>query len=420
MDGKEKVIRALEYKEGPVPIDFGGFPTTGIHCSIVEKMRDYYGLEKKPVTIHEPYQMLGLIDDDLKEVLGVDSEIIWSPYTFYGFKNENWKEWKTPWGQVVLVAGDFNVTTSGSGEILMYPEGDMSASPSAVMPEGGYFFDSLSRQHPIDDDNLNPEDNLEEFGPVGDDVLSYYAEQVERLSGSSRFIVANFGGTAIGDIACVPAPALKDPKGIRDVTEWYISTSIRQDYLHEVFDRQTDLAIDNLEKIYSVVGDAIGAAYICGNDFGSQNGPLSSPESFRELYMPYYKKVNGWIHKNTKWKTFKHSCGGIEPFMEGMIESGFDIINPLQFSAAGMDPELIKENYGKRIAFWGGGVDTQRTLPFGTPEEVRHEVLERCRILSDGGGYIFNSIHNIQAMTPIENMAAMFDAVGEFNKERGF
>ncbi len=420
MNGNERVRQALNFQDGPVPIDFGGFPTTGIHCTIVEKLREYYGLPKKPVTILEPYQMLGLIEDDLKDAMQIDTDIIWSPYTFYGFRNENWKEWTSPWGQNLLVAENFNVKTNDKGDLLMYPEGDTSVNPSAVLPEGGYFFDSLNRQKEIKEEELNPEDNLEEFGPISDDVLEYYRLRCEELQNSDRFIVANLGGTAIGDIACVPAPNLKDPKGIRDVTEWYISTSIRQDYIHQVFEKQTEIAIENLKKIYSVTGDRIGAAYICGTDFGTQNGPFCSPDLFDDLYKPYYKRINGWIHENTNWKTFKHSCGGIEPFINSMIEAGFDILNPLQFSASGMNPEYIKETYGNKIAFWGGGVDTQKTLPFGTREDVFAEVTERVRLLARNGGFIFNTIHNMQALTPLDNVIAMLDAVQKVNQERGF
>lgn len=420
MNGKERIERALSFEEGPIPIDFGGMPTTGIHASIVETARDYYGLEKRPVKIHEPYQMLGLVEDDLKTALGVDTELVWNPYTFYGFKMENWKEWKAPWGQELLVPEDFNVTVDGDGALLMHPEGDTSVPPSAKMPAGGYFFDSISRQLPIDEDNLNPEDNLEEFGPVGEDVLEYLSAEIEKAETTGRYVVANLGGTAIGDIACVPAPALKAPKGIRDVTEWYISTSVRQDYIHAVFDKQTEIAIENLKRIYAVVGDRIGAAYICGTDFGTQNGPFCDPQLFVDLYMPYYKRINEWIHLNTAWKCFKHSCGGIEPFIKHFIDAGFDILNPLQFSAAGMDPQSIKDAYGSRIAFWGGGVDTQQVLPFGTPEEVARQVWERCEILSAGGGFIFNTIHNVQAGTPTDNFATMIDTVHRFNRERGY
>ena len=134
-----------------------------------------------------------------------------------------------------------------------------------------------------------------------------------------------------------------------------------------------------------------------------------------KLWHPRYKKINDWIHENTTWKTFKHSCGAVEGFMNAFIESGFDIINPVQCSAAGMEPQKLKDKYGDRITFWGAGIDTQKVLPYGTPEEVRAQVLKRLEIFSKNGGFVFNAIHNIQAKTPIENVTAMLEAVKEFN-----
>ena len=125
--------------------------------------------------------------------------------------------------------------------------------------------------------------------------------------------------------------------------------------------------------------------------------------------------MNDWIHAHTTWKTFKHSCGAVLKLIPSMIESGFDILNPVQCSAAGMDPKTLKDTFGDRVVFWGGGVDTQKTLPFGTAAEVRQQVLRRCEIFAANGGFVFNSIHNAQAGTPQENIIAMFDAVREFN-----
>ena len=414
MNHKEKIITALNHKSGPVPIDFGAFPTTGIHVSIVEKLREYYGLDKHPVTVLEPYQMLGDVEDDLREAMCIDTKPLWGQWTMYGFKNEDFREWKTPWGQDVLVARDF-VTTEKNGEISIYAEGDTSFPPAAVLPEGGYFFDSTIRQKPIIEEELDPADNLEEFGPVSSEDLEYYKRAADRLKDSPYFIAGNLGGTAIGDIACVPGPMLKEPKGIRDVTEWYMATAIRQDYIHKVFEQQVETAIANLEKIYAVLGDSISVAYMCGNDFGTQHAPFCSNETYQTLYAPYYRKMNDWVHANTNWKTFKHSCGAIEPLIPELIESGFDILNPVQWTAAGMDMEHIKNEYGKDVVFWGGGVDTQKTLPFGTPAEVREEVLRTCENFSRDGGFVFTTIHNVQAKTPVENLAAMIDAVKEFN-----
>jgi uroporphyrinogen-III decarboxylase len=286
------------------------------------------------------------------------------------------------------------------------------------MPNNGFFFDSIIRQKPIVEEELDPADNLEEFGPISDAELDYYRRAAAELKSSSRGICANFGGTGLGDIALVPGPFMKHPKGIRDVTEWYISTVSRRDYLHEVFSKQTDTALENLAKIRDAAGDLPDAMFICGTDFGTQTSTFCSIDTYRDLYKPYYQKVTDWIHANTGWKVFKHSCGSVIDFVEEFIESGFDILNPVQLSAAGMDPVDLKKRFGGRIVFWGGGVDTQKTLPFGKPEEVREEVLRRCEIFAPGGGYVFNAIHNVQAKSPVENVAAMIEAVHEFNGEK--
>lgn len=416
MTSKEKVQSSLNHQYCDIiPIDLGSTAVSGIHVSIVEALRQYYGLENQPVKVSEPSQMLGDIEDDLAEVVGIDTIGISARKTFFGFINENWKEFKTPWGQIVLVSEHFKVTEKSSGDLVIYPCGDVTVPPSGIMPNNGYFFDTIIRQEPIDENNLNVKDNLEEFEFITDDDLNYFQNEIVRVKSSGKAVVANFGGTAIGDISHVPAPFLKHPKGIRDIQEWYMSTVLRQDYLHEIFAYQTDVALSNLNKIFNVVGNNVDVIFVCGTDFGTQTSQFCSVDTFKTLYAPYYKKMNDWIHKNTTWKTFKHSCGAVEPFMQHFIDSGFDIINPVQCSAAGMDPGMLKKKYGSQIVFWGGGVNTQQTLPFGTPEEVRAEVLGRCEIFSENGGFVFNSIHNVQANTPVENVVAMIDAVHEFN-----
>jgi uroporphyrinogen-III decarboxylase len=195
-----------------------------------------------------------------------------------------------------------------------------------------------------------------------------------------------------------------------------MSILTRSDYIHAIFEKQSEIALGNLATIREIFGDSIEAVFICGTDFGTQDSTFCSEETFDELYKPYYKKVNDWIHANTGWKTFKHSCGAVEPFMDHFIEAGFDIINPVQINAKGMDPVKLKEYYGDRLTFWGGGVDTQRILSFGTPDEVRKQVIEQCSILGPGGGFVFNTVHNIQANVPARNLAAMLEGIREFNR----
>jgi hypothetical protein len=414
----QRLATALNHRQPDrIPIDFGGSSVTGVHASCVAALRDHYGLEKRPVRIHEPFQMLGLIEDDLQNAMGLDVAGVFPRNTMFGFPAEKWKPWSLN-GLEVLVPLDFNTTIDAKGDTLIYPGGDTSVPPSGRMTQGGYFFDSIIRQQPFDEENLNPEDNMEEFGPIAGEDLDHLVQSVKQARTNGRGIVASFGGTAFGDIALVPAPNLKHPKGIRDVTEWYVSTSSRQDYIHKVFERQCEIAIQNLARIHAAIGDSVDAVFVCGTDFGTQTSAFCSVKTFRSLYFPYYKQVNGWIHANTAWKTFKHSCGAVFKFLPSFIEAGFDILNPVQCSATGMDPEQLKAEFGSQLVFWGGGVDTQKTLPFGTAAEVREQVLRRCEVFAPGGGFVFNSIHNVQAGTPVENIVAMIDAVHEFNGGR--
>ena len=210
------------------------------------------------------------------------------------------------------------------------------------MPTGSAFFDAIVRQPPLNEELLNPEDNLEEFGPISETELEHLSRSVREAAATGRAVTANFGGTAFGDIALVPAPFLKDPKGIRDVTEWYVSTRSRRDYIHKVFESQCEFALQNLARIHQRVGNSVDAVFVCGTDFGTQTSAFCSVPTFRELWFPYYKRVNDWIHANTTWKTFKHSCGSVARFFESFIEAGFDIANPVQCSATGMDPAQLK------------------------------------------------------------------------------
>jgi len=418
MNSRERVQLALNHKEADrIPLDLGGCGQTGMHVSTVYALRQALKLDPPgtPVKVIESFQMLGEIKPDLQDALGVDVVGLGGTIGFFGFKNEGWKPWTTFDGTPVLVPALFNTEPGERGEILMYPQGDNSVLPSAKMPDGGFYFDAVVRQPPLTDASLNVADNTEEFGLIPDDELEHLKNEAEALyTQTDKAIVAVLGGMGFGDIALVPGPTLKNPKGIRDMTEWYMSTVTRQDYVRQVFERQCEVALENLPRVYAVVGDRPTVAWVSGTDFGAQNNCFISPKAFRSLYKPFYKRVNDWIHQNTPWKTFIHSCGSILPIIPDIIEAGFDILNPVQTSAANMDPTLLKTRFGDQVTFWGGGVDTQHTLPFGTPEEVRAQVRERLQVFGKGGGFVFNPIHNVQAKVPIENLLAMYETVRDY------
>ena len=418
MTSRERIEAALHGKEPEgLPVDFAGGFQTGLHVTIVYQLRQKLGLDKPgtPVKVVEVYQMLGQVATDLRDALGVDTVSVAGTGTMFGYPAKEFKQWEMLDGTPVLVPVDFNTEYEPNGDLLQYPENDRNAPASGMMPAGGHFFDAIVRQKPIDDDKLDPEDNLEEFGPVTEDELEWYKVRAERLfNETDKALFCTFGGLSFGDIALVPATFLKDPKGIRDIEEWYVSLAMRPDYVRAVFDRQADVAIENLKRLHEAVGERISVIQTNGTDFGTQNGPFLSPGQYRELFKPYQKRLHDWIHENTSWKTFMHCCGGIEPLIDDMIEAGFDVLNPVQCSARGMDPKALKKNYGRRVTFWGGGVDTQKTLPFGTPEDVREEVKQRIDIFGEGGGFVFNTVHNVVPNTPLDNLLAMFEVIREY------
>jgi len=420
MNSRERVQLALNHREPDrVPLDLGSSPVTGMHVSSVYLLRQALKLDPPgtPVRVVEPYQLLGEIKPDLMDALGVDVVPLGSPSTMFGFPLADWKPWTSFDGTPVLVPGGFNTNPEPNGDILMYPEGNTTAAPSGRMPAGGFYFDAIVRQPEIDEAKLDPAQNLEEFQPVSESELDYYEQEAGRLfNETDKAILGNFGGTGFGDIALVPAIQLKDPRGIRDMEEWYMSTVTRRDYVWAVFERQCEIGLENLKRIHARVGEKITVLYVSGADFGAQNGPFISPRAYRDLYQPFHRIINDWVHRNTTWKTFIHSCGSVMKLIPDFLDSGFDILNPVQTSATEMDPAVLAERFGDRAVFWGGGVDTQQTLPFGTPAEIRSQVRDRIRIFGRNGGFVFNPVHNVQAGIPVENLLALYEAVAAYRE----
>jgi len=413
MTSRERLQKALNHQQpGRVPVDIGGTAVTGIHVSAVTRLRRaVLGDENYRVKVIEPYQMLGEVDDELADALGIDVIGLRPRATMFGFENAGWKPFTLFDGTEALVPEKFNVTKADDGGWVIYPEGDTSAPPSGHMPKGAFFFDSIIRQPPVDDDKLNPADNLEEFAEFTDANLAWYRQRIAALDDGKRGIILTMPGAAFGDIALVPAPWMKHPKGIRDIEEWYVSTAVRKDYVLAIFEKQCEIALKNLEKLIPILGDRVQAVFITSTDFGTQRGPFISKQAYRELFKPFHKRVNDLVHAKSSWKTFIHSCGSVFDLLPDFIEAGFDILNPVQCSAACMDARTLKKEFGKHLTFWGGGANTQQTLPFGTPDEVYREVRERIEIFGEGGGFVFDTVHNIQGPTPAANLLAMFKAI---------
>ena len=420
MTSRERIISTISHEQpDKLPVDFGSTPVTGMHVSIVYKLRQHYGLDSKgePVKVVETYQMLGEIKDDLKEVLGADCAALEGNSTLFGFNRENWKEWQLSDGTPVLVPQLFNTVKNEDGSIFQYPEGNKNYPASGKMPRDGFFFDAIIRQKDFDENSLDPKDNLEEFSLISDEDLNYLKEQCNHLYNDTEYAISGMlADTSFGDIAIVPGITLGNPKGIRSIEEWYISIHTRKDIVKKIFEGQLEIAMDNYRKIFKEIGNKINVVLTSGADFGMQQGLFISPDTYKELFKPIHLRLNNWIHENTTWKSFIHTCGGIFDLIPDLIEAGFDILNPVQISAHGMSPEKLKSEYGNDITFWGGGVDTQKTLPFGTPGDVKKQVRELVEIFFKNGGFVFNTVHNIQAKVPIENVIAMIEVLQEYRK----
>lgn len=412
MNSRERMRSALNHQSTDrVPIDLGGTPVSGIAASTYARLRTGLGLPRQPVKVYEPYQILGLVEQEVRALLGIDTIPILGLRTNFGFKNERWKPWRLFDGTEVLVPGDFVTSTDAKGDRYIYPQGDRSAPPSGRMPHDGYYFDALIRQEAIDEEQLDPEAWLEGYiGKYTDEELAYLQAQADdHYANTDLSLVYWFGQGGLGDIGAVPATWVKHPKGIRDIAEWYMAFLQYPEYIKGIFDLQTNIAMENLPLLYQAVGDKIDVVVISATDFGTQTGPFFAPEMYREFMKSHHTRLNAWIHSHTPWKTFIHTCGAVTELLDDFVQAGFDVLNPVQCSAAGMDPVTLKANWGEKLVFWGGTVDTQRVLPFGTPDEVRAQTAERIRVLGKGGGLVAGAIHNVQHGTPINNLLAFFE-----------
>ena len=418
MNSRQRIKTSLIHKQpDKLPVDIGGTAGTGIHVKNVYAIRQRLGLDEPgiPVKVIEPYQMLGEIADDLKKIIGVDVAMLDGKYNMFGFANEDFKEWVMPDGTPVLVPKLFNTKINEDGSIFQYPKGNRSLNPSAKMPNKGFFFDAIERKKEIDEENLDPSDNLEEYKVTSDKNITFLKNRAEELYHHTDYAILGMigWGSSFGDVAFIPGVSLTQPKGIRSIEEWYISTCTRKDYVRKIFEGQLEIALENFKRIFDAVGNKVEGVWVTGTDFGSQNGLFISRDSYRELYMPFHIKINEWFHKNTEWKSLIHSCGSNYEIIPDFIDAGFDILNPVQISARGMEPERLKKEFGKELTFWGGGVDTQKTLMFESPSSVKEQVKRMVDIFYKEGGFVFAAVHNVQANVPVDNIMAMIEALQE-------
>jgi uroporphyrinogen decarboxylase len=385
MNSRERVLTALNHKEPDrVPFDMGGTVVTGIQAKAYCRLRKYLGLPEKEVTIIDILQQLALVDDDVMERLGVDVRNV-SPRSTASFKIEL-KE--TPDKQYRFFYDEYQIGWR--------------------MPiDGGLYYDMF--EHPLSGEITAP--TVEKY--VLPDPLDP-ARFAGLQEASLKVLEQEKRALIIGNMSAGIFELYMWTRGYKD---GYADWAGNPELARKILRKYMDLQMAYWEKMFEVMKGIPIDVVQMADDLAGQNGMLISPNSYRKILKPLHKEMFDYIHSKTDAKIFVHSCGSVRAVIPDFIEIGVDILNPVQVSAARMDSMELKREYGKDICFWGGGVDTQNAFDENhTPDEVRADVRKRLEELMPGGGFIFNTVHNIQGNVPPENIMAMWDTLQEFGR----
>ncbi len=403
MTSRERILAALNHREPDrVPVDLSGYRSSGISAIAYPRLRTALGLEPRPIYVYDPVQQLAIVDDDVLDWAGADAIELGR-----GFCREEkwWADWTLPDGTPCKMPVWAVPERSGAEWIYRSPSGRVIAR----MPEGSLHFDQTywpfldGKEDLKRIEELYPEHMWTGIGsPPGPSVSGpeELADGARRLrQESTRAIVGLFGGNL-----------LEMGQFYYRMDNFLEMLAGEPQRIHRFLDALVEIHLRNLEKFLGAVGPYIDVINF-GDDLGAQNGPQISPRMYREFFKPRHALMWARAKQLAPVKVMLHCCGAVRPLLPDLIDAGLDAINPVQISGRGMEPEGLKRDFGKDLTFWGGGCDTQRILPCGTPEEVREHVRRNVRVLAPGGGFVFQQVHNILANVPPENIIAMYEAV---------
>ncbi|MEA2062795.1 MAG: uroporphyrinogen decarboxylase family protein [Gemmatimonadota bacterium] len=396
MTSRERVLAAVELREPDrVPIDFGSTLQTGIMAASYHELKELLGLGGETF-VYDIYQMLAEIEQPVRERMHSDVVALRYKTISFGVPNEGKKDWTLNNGTMVKVSGAFDPEIDAGGNVYIL---NRAGERIAHMPPGGFYFDSLEKGPGAA--HLDPD--KWEMPLLDDEELRYLEQQAGYWHAESDYAV----------IAELKQVELFFGLGGGGFDNWLVTLMTEQAYVRELYEKAIEGMCANFDLYYQATGGKFDIAKF-NDDFGMQSGEFANPELFRSLVLPCYKKFIDHIKAtDSRLKIFQHCCGSIFNVLGDMIDIGVEIINPVQTSAENMAPKALKAAYGDRVCFWGGGVENQGVLPFGTPKEVAAQVEERLRIFAPGGGFVFNTIHNIQTGTPPENILTAFDTAFE-------
>jgi len=397
--GRERVITALNHEEPDrVPIDFGGSRITGISAIAYSNLLDYLGRDKE-IRLYDIKQQLAIPSFEVADMLGSDVVHLTrlGPTTGMPFlRIDRWEEGTMTDGTSCLVPEGYKPIFKENGSVEIHRDGEIYAR----RPAGGLYFDVATV--PLEDAET-PED-IDAYqwpDPWSSREDTFIRNEVNRLyHGTDKAI---FAGMPVFD--CSFFELGQYMFGFENLlTNFFLKPDMMEHWLDRVLEHH----LGTLEKFLAIAGPYITAIQM-NDDLGAQDNLLIPPDTFRTFLKPRMAKWISYVQERSDAKIFFHCDGAFADILDDLVEIGVDILNPLQTSAHGMDPEKLKKRYGNRLTFWGGGIDTQSTLPFGSVDDVRREVESRIKILGPGGGYVFATIHNIQADVSPEKIVALFE-----------
>jgi len=407
MTSRERIIKAVNFeKPDRVPIDLGGIRASGINAVVYDKLKKLLGIDT-PTRIHDTMQILAEVETEVIDRLHVDVLPLEPMTAEWARQSATEGIRRTLFcGLDVYFQPGTHIEEQGDGSwVLKGSDG----SDMARMPKDGYYFDFI--QPTMEGRRIDPK-AFQPVDTVSDEELKVFADYGRYLYENTDKALLGWGAS----ISLVGLSALlSDNITQGSLDDWLCMMMTEKETAHEMMGRYVDATIKKLELYKQAVGEYCFAWGVASDDAGTQIAEFISPDLFREMIIPHYRRVCDWVHDHTQWKTYLHSCGSVYRYIPEWIDAGIDILNPVQISAANMEPERLMKDFGGKIVFWGGGCDTQKILPLGTPNEVVAHVKKNIDIFSAGqGGYVFTQVHNIQQNVPAENVLAMFEAAYDF------
>ncbi len=415
MTSRERIVAAINHQQPDrVPVDLSATPSSGISAIAYSNLVNYLGKEYLPVRIYDVVQQLAQPEMSILDHFGVD--VLDIGRTF----NEHSRDWRS----ITMSNGASAFYPQWFHPILM-PDGSYRTYDQcgkkglSRMPVGATFFDQT--YFPYVDGYPDNYDNLdEEMGRImwARDVHSPWDHASEpgfweKLRENTLQLRARSDKALLVVCGC---NLFEWGTFLRRMDNFLMDLMCDPYNVEKLLDELLKRHLATLEKVCLAVGDIVDIIRF-GDDLGMSSGPFMDVQTYRELFKPRHKILCDYVKEHSKMHTFIHSCGSISMLMPDLIEAGIEIFNPVQTNAYMMEPDFLKKEFGEQITFWGGGIETVGTLNTGSPERVRDQVLERLEIFSKGGGFVFNTVHNILPDVPPENIIAMFDAVKEFNSK---